>query len=48
MYTLSVVVGIVFSDFFRGQELSKLALDGVDHVISFTAAEGHVYFRVFQ
>ena len=35
-------------DFFRGHELKKLALDGVDHVISFTAADDRVYFRVFQ
>jgi ribosome production factor 2 len=38
----------IFIDFFRGEELTKLSLGGVDHVISFTAAEGHVYFRAFQ
>jgi ribosome production factor 2 len=38
----------IFIDFFRGHELKKLVLDGVDHVISFTTAEGRVYFRVFQ
>ena len=36
------------SDFFRGQELSRLALDGVDHIISFTATEGKIYLRVYQ
>jgi ribosome production factor 2 len=38
----------IFIDFFRGHELTKLSLDGVDHVISFTAADGRIYFRVYQ
>ena len=35
-------------DFFRGSEVNKVRLAGLEHVMCFTAVEGRVYLRVYM
>ena len=35
-------------DFFRGEEVEQVRLAGFEHVLSFTAADGKIYFRSFK
>ncbi|KAK2705942.1 hypothetical protein QYM36_016082 [Artemia franciscana] len=35
-------------DFFRGEEITGLRLAGLEHVISFTAAEGKIFMRSYR
>ena len=37
----------VFEDFFRGDKVDKLSLQGLDHVLVFTVSGGLVYMRPF-
>ena len=37
------------SDFFRGVEVTKIRLAGLDHVVSFVASEdAKIYIRIYQ
>ncbi|XP_064617984.1 ribosome production factor 2 homolog [Liolophura sinensis] len=38
----------LFIDFFRGPVVQKLRLAGLEHVISFTAAEGKIFMRTYR
>lgn len=39
----------LFLDFFHGQELTEIALNGIEHVISLTAvSESEILFRVYS
>lgn len=35
-------------DFFRGEEVEQVRLAGFEHVLSFTAADGKIFFRSFK
>lgn len=37
-----------YSDFFRGEKIEKVALKGLDHVISISIIESRIHFRVFS
>lgn len=39
---------IIFVDFFRGEQINKVNLSGLQCILSFTAAEGKIYMRVFK
>lgn len=34
-----------FADFYRGPTVSQIRLAGLDHVLTFTAVDGKVYYR---
>ena len=35
-------------DFFRGEVVEQVRLHGFEHVLSFTAADGKIYFRSYK
>lgn len=35
-------------DFFRGEQVEQVRLGGFEHALSFTAAEGKIYFRSYK
>ena len=42
------LVRSLFLDFFRGEELKEIALNGIEHVISLTATDDGIIFNVYQ
>ena len=38
----------LLADFFRGEEVENLRLQGVEHVISITALDAKIYFRSYR
>ncbi|KAL5457547.1 hypothetical protein EMCRGX_G034818 [Ephydatia muelleri] len=38
----------LFIDFFRGPDVTKVRLAGLDHVMSFSAVDGKIYLRTYQ
>lgn len=38
----------LLTDFFRGEVAEKIRLQGLEHVMSFTAADGKLYLRSYR
>ena len=38
----------ILTDFFRGEEVEQVLLGGFEHAITFTAADGKIFFRSFK
>ncbi len=39
---------IFFIDFFRGEEVTKIRLGGLDHVMSFVAHDEKIFLRIYR
>ncbi len=39
---------LILLDFFRGEQAENIRLQGLEHVLNFTAVDGKVYMRSYR
>lgn len=44
----AIMVLFVLSDFYRGPVIEKVRLQGLEHVLQFTAVDGKIYLRSYR